>query len=331
MTKDQINFLDKICTGKWETEGNYINIPGPRNAILIDCKIDLELLKSLRFNNIEGYVIINKSNIDSLDWLPKKIGGGLHLIKNRNLKDLKGTPEYIGGNFECLSNSLNTLEGFPKHIKGNVRISGENIDLLKNINTWIGGNLLLERNKKITSLKGLDKIKVGNDIRIRECSLTSLEGAPKIINGDFNCEGNQLTNLVGSPKKINGGFICVNNPLISFIGAPDEAEDGFYFYVSPFDGTVTSDLKYSSYLHNPWNKEVVLNDIIEKVGRVEHLLDIIGPDGISGFLKSDIKILELKKIWDEVEKKEWYNQIKYPNSRIEGILKDLNFMDDFGL
>jgi hypothetical protein len=41
--------------------------------------------------------------------------------------------------------------------------------------------------------------------------LTSLEGAPKEVGGNFYCPNNQLTSLEGAPKEVGGSFWCYNN------------------------------------------------------------------------------------------------------------------------
>ena len=48
--------------------------------------------------------------------------------------------------------------------------------------------------------------------------LTSLEGAPSVVNGNFYCSHNQLTSLVGAPSVINGYFACSSNKLTSLAG-----------------------------------------------------------------------------------------------------------------
>jgi hypothetical protein len=50
--------------------------------------------------------------------------------------------------------------------------------------------------------------------------LTTLKGAPKKINGSFECYNNRLTNLVGAPEEIKYSFVCGGNPLESLEGCP---------------------------------------------------------------------------------------------------------------
>jgi len=48
--------------------------------------------------------------------------------------------------------------------------------------------------------------------------LTSLEGAPQIVDGDFLCHNNNLTSLEGAPKEVSGNFLCSSNNLTSLKG-----------------------------------------------------------------------------------------------------------------
>ena len=66
--------------------------------------------------------------------------------------------------------------------------------------------------KGITSLEGSPETVVGNF----HCSgnkLTSLEGAPKTVGGYFSCSFNKLKSLKGAPKIVKGDFVCRNNPV----------------------------------------------------------------------------------------------------------------------
>ena len=58
-------------------------------------------------------------------------------------------------------------------------------------------------------------------------ALTSLVGAPQVINGSFDCGNNALASLEGAPHKVGKGFWCDNNRLTSLIGAPLKVDGGF--------------------------------------------------------------------------------------------------------
>jgi hypothetical protein len=38
-------------------------------------------------------------------------------------------------------------------------------------------------------------------------------GAPQTVGWVFNCRENQLTSLEGAPKSVDGGFYCYDNPV----------------------------------------------------------------------------------------------------------------------
>lgn len=50
--------------------------------------------------------------------------------------------------------------------------------------------------------------------------LKSLKGAPKEVDGSFDCENNQLTSLKGAPDRVARNFICSSNRLTSLDGMP---------------------------------------------------------------------------------------------------------------
>ena len=60
-------------------------------------------------------------------------------------------------------------------------------------------------------------------------NLTSLEGAPQKINGDFNCSFNKnLTSLEGAPQEGVKDFYCFECNLMSLEGAPKKIQGNFY-------------------------------------------------------------------------------------------------------
>ncbi len=66
-------------------------------------------------------------------------------------------------------------------------------------------------------------------ICIFSASLTSLEGAPSRVGGNFSCHGcTRLTSLEGAPSHIGGYFSCSNcDSLTSLKGAPFHVEGSF--------------------------------------------------------------------------------------------------------
>lgn len=81
------------------------------------------------------------------------------------------------------------------------------------------------RNGKLTVKFG----KVTGTFKARGIGLTSLEGCPKEVGGEFDCSENQLTSLKGAPEKVGGTFDCSDNKLTSLESAPKEIGYGFVY------------------------------------------------------------------------------------------------------
>jgi hypothetical protein len=61
---------------------------------------------------------------------------------------------------------------------------------------------------------------VYGDFIIRACGLSTLEGCPTVVEGNFNCSSNELTNMIGGPEEVESDYICISNPLTSLEGLP---------------------------------------------------------------------------------------------------------------
>ena len=88
---------------------------------------------------------------------------------------------------------------------------------------------------KLTSLQGAPSV-VNGYFFCYNNNLTSLQGAPSVVNGIFSCSNNKLTSLEGAPSVVNGGFACFSNNLTSLEGAPSVVNGGF----SCFSNNLTS-------------------------------------------------------------------------------------------
>ncbi len=67
----------------------------------------------------------------------------------------------------------------------------------------------------------------GNDIDYKN-ELTSLEGCPHTVGGDFRCPMNNLTSLEGGPTEVGGNYYCYKNKLSSLKGAPSSVYGIFH-------------------------------------------------------------------------------------------------------
>ena len=54
---------------------------------------------------------------------------------------------------------------------------------------------------------------VGMDFDCGDNKLTTLEGAPKYVNGSFWCNNNKLTSLEGAPREVTRDFLCFGNTV----------------------------------------------------------------------------------------------------------------------
>jgi len=61
---------------------------------------------------------------------------------------------------------------------------------------------------------------VKDSFDLSNLNLTTLEGSPKKVAGNFRCNNNQLTSLEGGPNHVGRDFICFSNKLTSLEGGP---------------------------------------------------------------------------------------------------------------
>jgi hypothetical protein len=79
----------------------------------------------------------------------------------------------------------------------------------------------------LTSLEGSPR-EIYGDFDCSDNLLTSLKGGPQEIDGDFDCSYNDLTSLEGGPKEVGGYFDCSGNKLTSLKGSPEKVEGYFW-------------------------------------------------------------------------------------------------------
>lgn len=122
-------------------------------------------------------------NID-ISFLPVtfKLVNGDFIIKECNLKSLKGVPRVVKGNFDCTKNYLQSLAGGPVQVYGAYDCSRNRLTSIRSPLKSLAG-LFDCSNNPITSLKG---------------ALTDYS--------DFNCTSTKITNFVGGPVRIENSF-----------------------------------------------------------------------------------------------------------------------------
>ena len=82
-------------------------------------------------------------------------------------------------------------------------------------------DLFEEEERNVLSTMGKQKDPFPGNFYCNVKGLTSLEGAPSIVNGNFDCSTNKLKSLKDAPSKVSGDFDCDHNiELTSMEGAP---------------------------------------------------------------------------------------------------------------
>ena len=116
-------------------------------------------------------------------------------------------------------------------------------------------------------------------------SLTSLEGCPKKIMGDFSCFNNLLTSLKGGPEYVDDIFTCTHNMIETLEGCPSYLGNDAYFnnnkltslhnvhkHIKTFKGSLIS------FSHNPIKS---------------HVLGLLLIDGLYGVILDNHEVSEI--------------------------------------
>ncbi|MGD9625959.1 MAG: hypothetical protein AB7D41_08090 [Arcobacter sp.] len=231
---------------------------------------------------IKGNFNCSKNELESLEYGPREVLGNFD-CSNNYLESLKYSPEIVHGNFNCSRNKLRDLRGISKDIRGY-------IDCIKNYNLKnifdfvdLNKNFVYHSKTKIEQdnvtfkdwylytygidLTGIEILNKGLNCRYNEnynpIKITSLEGCPKIINGEFDCSGNKLKTLEHAPQKIFGRFNCSKNQIISLKGGPKFVQgvyDCSYNQLNSLEGgpeeiEVMKDESFNYIIYNNYNCE----------------------------------------------------------------------------
>lgn len=86
-----------------------------------------------------------------------------------------------------------------------------------------------------------------DNLGIIDMGLTSLEGCPKIIHGNFNCSINSLTSLIGGPERVDGYYSCSSNNFETLDGIASYIGDGGLFLASESIKTIAGIHKKINY------------------------------------------------------------------------------------
>jgi len=159
----------------------------------------------------ERYRKACKEFIEDKEYIVKRDGENLEMVKWDNKFYFKDNKEFNHiYNSEILPFQKQNISSVMNSIKNNeINVS---VDLT---------NLFL------TELPDFTNIKCKYSFNCSGNQLTTLEGAPQSVGGDFYCSENQLTTLEGAPQKVDGSFLCSKNQLTTLKGAPQSVGINF--------------------------------------------------------------------------------------------------------
>lgn len=142
---------------------------------------------------------------------------GSFYCDNVGLETLEGSPDIIGGTFDCSRNvNLKTLDGAPREVHGPFRANNCGLVSLMGGPERTGDYIVYDNH--MDDLKGAPA--TTGDFHAHRCGLTSLEGAPRKVFGEFKINGNKITSLVGAPESVVSIVCSGNTRLISLEGGP---------------------------------------------------------------------------------------------------------------
>lgn len=172
----------------------------------------------VKFSHVDGSFFCQYNQLTTLEGSPDTVGGDFNCNSNPNLTTLKGAPKRVEGRFRCDYSPITTLEGAPTYVGDGFWCYGTRITTLEHSPATVVGDFwcygaLLE------TLRGAPT-SVGGNFCCNNNQLTSLAHAPTSVTGDFWCNNNQLTSLAHAPASVGGAFYCENNPLETLEGLP---------------------------------------------------------------------------------------------------------------
>ncbi|HDR9764138.1 TPA: hypothetical protein ACK3Q6_002691 [Burkholderia cepacia] len=173
------------------------NLEGLPNYIAGNLEIDWnDSLTSLNGSpkTITGeFVCTRNASLKTLEGGPERVGAGVYISpawqkvgdeKNKccGLISLEGAPEYVGGNFDCSDNELNSLNGAPKHVEGDFVCVSCSLETLNGLGE-VKGKLNIQCNPGL-SLSEIAHIKAARGITLDSSDYTDeeIDKAVKIIN-----------------------------------------------------------------------------------------------------------------------------------------------------
>jgi hypothetical protein len=207
-------------------------VPELTREAIIKRHSELTLETFLKFQGITNYELVNigRKSMLNINQDVKLIGIGFEIpiIINK-----------IDGKLDISFNKLVNTENFPKFITKGLNIKSNLIKVLSLEETHIGGNLLMDNNKFLRSLKGIGV--VYGSISAYQCNLDSVDfGREMLINGDLVVSKNGIRSLkIPNKLIIMGGIILCENLILNH--DPKDNENLSYDHIDLSENPISSD------------------------------------------------------------------------------------------
>lgn len=189
-----------------------VNISKINTFWISDCKT---------FNTLEGcpktislnFTVYSCPEIKTLEKGPENVSGK-YCCRSTGIRNLKGAPEKIKGDFNCSKCLLlETLEGGPKYVSGNFDCHDcISLQSLEGSPEIVSGSFDCSKCPSLENLKGAPK-EIGKDLNVSSCeNLTSLECDTESVRVLYtsNCVKLYITNLENIPEIREGVYGYIN-------------------------------------------------------------------------------------------------------------------------
>lgn len=322
LNEHQIHFLDTHTERAWrynkktnriDIYGNFEkNSSGPDNFL------------GICFGEVKGDFTFSQGKLKNLKGAPISIEGEFNCSFNE-LTTLEGGPKFVdSGVYDCYNNKLVNLDFLPNN-KLSYLDAADN--LLKNVSNigkflhdgWFREGLTLNLSNNL-----LEEIPTTTNVEnyfLKNNNLTSLKNLPRLVSHLY-IEGNPIDFRTGKGKEI--GVINLGN------GDKIKSLEGI-------EGILCYKITFRNYSHSLIRKhnleyEIDYLDIIKNLDKNPLLYTLITPEIIQKLIDvgQEKAIIDLKDNWNKIKKLPGFNKIKFKDG-YKDIIDALGELGDFGL
>jgi hypothetical protein len=104
-------------------------------------------------------------------------------------------------------------------VEGNVELASKRLEKIPLNFRHVSGSFYCESNRELSSLEGCPET-VGGNFHCFYTNIKTLEGGPKTVGDYYGASNNKLISLEGGPNEVGGAFLCYKNELVSLVGGP---------------------------------------------------------------------------------------------------------------